>query len=84
MAFSWEIQEKCTLMIKPPSMGPWGRKSSVGKEKHQARLPDALSSFFDRLQYSIGGGRCEDGAWTTFNDNCTTLADFSECGDSAN
>ena len=65
-------------MIKPPSMDPWGRESSVerAKEKHQAHLPDALSSFFDRIQYSSGQERSEDDIRATLDDIYTTWDDI--------
>jgi len=57
---------------------PLGRKSSVGraKEKHQAALPDALSSFFDSLQYSSGQERSEDDIRATLDDIYTTWGDI--------
>ena len=52
-------------------------KSSVGraKEKHQAHLPDALSSFFDSLQYS----RYCPGRLATFGDIGCQLSGLLIC-----
>jgi len=69
-----------TSMINPPAVEPvWlnpfhGFHNQSRKRKKSTRLhvPDALSSFFDRIQYSIGGGRREDDIRATLDDIYTT------------
>ena len=67
-----------TLMINPPSMWPLGRiicRKGI-KKSTRLHMPDALSSFSDRIQYSTGQRRREDDIGATLDDICTTCGDI--------